>query len=303
MTNTLPDKPMSPIVTDTLPVGRDWGYQIKWDGVRLLASVQHGDVQLYSKRMLIKNAVFPEIVRLLGEREETMLLDGEAIMFDNVEQRPDFAKVLQREKVGMPTRTDAANRYTLCYVLFDLLHEGGRDLRDMPYASRHARLCELFPDRMPTLFVADLIADGEALWQWVQARNWEGVVSKKLSSRYANGKRHQDWFKKKTSVTLAADIVGLTIREGRVASLVLSRNGEYFGRVSLGLNDLLKRKLVELAQLRSAAQAQWVPLPEDLRRESVRWIQPPLTCVVTGLSITPAGVLRHPKILSLKLPD
>jgi len=303
MTLLLPTMPMSPIASPDMPMGDDWGYQLKWDGVRILAAVENGSVRLFSKKMLSKNTVFPEIVRLFQNRDDRLLLDGEAVVFDTQEQRPEFAKALQRERAGGPGRAgeSAVSRYRLCYVLFDLLHAGDRDLRDTPYAKRHEQLLSLFPAKTADLFVTDLISDGRALWQWVEERKWEGVVSKRLSSLYREGKKHADWYKKKTALRLSVDIVGITEREGRVASLVMSLDGLYFGRVSLGLNERTKLKLREIAADRAVPEAPWRPLPADIVKERVMWIAPPLRCDVTGLEITSAGLLRHPKIARLGL--
>ncbi len=96
----------------------------------------------------------------------------------------------------------------MVYVLFDVLRIGNRDLRQEPFVTRFNLLNELFPERTPEMFTAELYEDGQALWQWVQENGWEGVVSKRLSSAYLEGKDHSDWFKRKTIQTFEVDIVG-----------------------------------------------------------------------------------------------
>jgi bifunctional non-homologous end joining protein LigD len=296
----LPQEPFAPISRDDIPKGDEWGYQLKWDGVRALAVVDQGQVELYSRKMLRKDATYPEIAKRLQQLKGTYLLDGEIVYFDPQEQRPIFQKVLQRER----TRTaqalaKSAAAQPLCYVLFDLLHIGGDDIRQRPYSERFQTLKEAFPpggNNDSTLLVTDLFSDGETLWNWVKARNWEGVVSKRLTAPYREGKHHQDAFKKRTIQRFDAEAIGVTIREGRAASLVIVYGGAYFGRVSLGLNGRSRSALLSYAQLHGGARIPLSAEPADLKRETVVWLTRPFKLAVTGLEVTQDGLLRHPKL-------
>lgn len=95
------------------------------------------------------------------------------------------------------------------------------------------------------MLVTELYSDGRALWRWVQEQRWEGVVSKRLTAPYRPAKKHRDWFKTKTALRIDVDIVGLKVREGQVASLVMSLEGQYFGSVSLGLTGEMRTLLTE----------------------------------------------------------
>ena len=64
------------------------------------------------------------------------------------------------------------------------------------YLERHHRLKEIVSDT-PGLLIADLFLEGEHLWNWAEARGWEGIVMKRLSSPYREGKKHRDWYKKR----------------------------------------------------------------------------------------------------------
>ncbi|WP_199624446.1 ATP-dependent DNA ligase [Paenibacillus alkalitolerans] len=294
----LPREPFGPISRDDIPKGDEWGYQLKWDGVRALAIVDDGEVELYSKKLLRKDATYPEIVRTLRRLKGTFLLDGEIVYFDPVEQRPVFQKVLQRER----TRTAAAlarssEEQPVCYVLFDLLHIGRDDIRYRSYSDRLAALREAFPPGGDSaLLVTDLFSDGETLWNWVEAHRWEGIVSKRLSAPYREGKNHQDAFKKRVIQRYDVTAVGVTIREGRAASLVTVYDGAYFGRVSLGLNGRSRSALDAYAAAHRAEAMPFRALPADLKRETVAWLARPFKLSVTGLEVTPDGLLRHPKL-------
>ncbi|WP_284642217.1 ATP-dependent DNA ligase [Paenibacillus silviterrae] len=302
----LPKEPMAPIRESKIPTGAEWGFQLKWDGVRLLAELQQNRIRLFSRYMGDKTNIYPEAVKLLTEhalRHQPLLLDGEAVIFDTVKQRPDFSQILQRERTRSATaRIKGRETSHFIYVLFDLLHYGGEDWRDRPYHERHAKLLELFPDKHPQLFVTDLISDGDALWDWVDANGWEGIISKRLSSPYREGKHHKDWFKKKTAEVHEVDFIGFIIREGRVASLIMVKNGALFGRVSLGLDTSMKTRLLTFGreQERAEAPLNRTQLPYELRREQILWLSKPLKGTVTGLEVTSAGQLRHPKLVHIE---
>ena len=299
MTIELPKELMAPITAAVLPVGPEWGYQLKWDGVRLLSRISGGGIELFSRQLLNKTSLYPEAQSCLEPFKQTdCVLDGEAVMFDLGKQRPDFSLILQRERSRSVTAGTSGSSYFV-YVLFDLLYWQREDLRSLPYEERHRRLLELFPEKQPQLFVTDLFTDGSSLWSWVEQNGWEGVVAKRLASPYREGKKHQDWFKKKTALLFEVHIIGFIIRSGRVASLIMEKDGLLFGRVSLGLDEKRKAALLRMGQQKQRTEAWFQPLPADWRKEEILWLERPFSCTVTGLEITSAGLLRHPKIVQL----
>nr|WP_323805959.1 hypothetical protein [Paenibacillus larvae] len=130
-----------------------------------------------------------------------------------------------------------------------------------------------------------------------------GVVSKKLSSSYKEGKNHQDWFKKKTALVLEVTIVGITIRGGQAASMVMIYESQYLGRVSLGLNTRQRQILLEYGKQYTASSSPFNTKPADLKKETVLWLSKPFQLAVTGLEITSAGLLRHPKMLEFPFSE
>jgi bifunctional non-homologous end joining protein LigD len=293
---------MIPIRREDIPAGSDWGYQLKWDGVRILAAVGTGGVELYSRKLRKKTAVYPEIADLLGGLRTPCILDGEMVVFDPESQKPEFHKILQRERTRKLTET-TRQRYPVMFVLFDLLSCNGQDMKAWPLAERFDKLKKLFPEPKPQLLVTDMYDTYSKLWEWVTAHSWEGIVSKRLSSQYREGKHHQDWFKKKNSVRMDVHIAGVTVRSGQPASLVMAREGQYLGKVALGLNQELKERIINFARQAQSATPAFRELPADLKKERILWLKQPLCCTVSALEITPYGVLRHPKIEVLLFPD
>jgi bifunctional non-homologous end joining protein LigD len=291
--------PMSPILSSELPQGEEWGYQLKWDGFRTIAKVDQGRVELYSKKMLPKNNKYPDLVHALSQLKGSFLVDGEAVVMDVETSRPSFQKMQQRDKLtDVRLIKRAAEREPIQYIVFDLLQLGTEDYKKRPFQERHDKLRELAAGWGPPFYLLDLYDDGEVLWEWVVAHGWEGVISKRLSSSYREGKEHRDWLKRKTMLRLEIEAVGILMKEGRFSSLVMRKDGVYFGRVSSGLNEKLRASLFHLPTDRTLKDY-FSALPEGLKGTEVRWLNAPILCEVTGLQITEGGLLRHPKLLSL----
>ncbi|MHA6484526.1 ATP-dependent DNA ligase [Paenibacillus sp. strain BS8-2] len=284
----LPRVPMSPIASPVIPLGPDWVYQLKWDGVRTIARLDgQGGVELFSKRMALKNSIFPGIVSLLEPlRIGPCLLDGEIVYFDG--NRPNF----QRGKLMGQSRLHKEN---LVYVLFDLLHADGEELRERSLRERFSRLSAKFPDKHPRLFISDLYADGSALWDWVVEKDWEGVVSKRADSTYVEGKRHENWFKKRKELRLVADVVGLKRHSGTIASLVLRYEGRYIGHVA-GLDQSSKSLLAQFAE-QHPGPCPFDKLTPGMSKADVQWLGTPFPCRVAALEFTESGILRQPRLL------
>lgn len=288
----LPRVPMSPVASSVIPAGPEWVYQLKWDGVRTIARLDgKGGVELFSKKIELKSGVFPEIVALLEPlRIGPCLLDGEIVYFDG--NRPNF----QRGKLMGHTRQRKEN---MVYVLFDLLHADGEELRSLAFIERFSRLSAKFPDKHPRLFVSDLYTDGTALWNWVVEKEWEGIVSKRTGSAYTEGKRHEDWFKRRKELRLVADVVGLKRHSGTIASLVLSYEGRYIGHVA-GLDQSSKTLLAQFAE-QHPGDCPFAELTPGMRKSDVLWLGSPFPCRVAALEFTESGILRQPKLLGFGL--
>ncbi|GIP37652.1 ATP-dependent DNA ligase [Paenibacillus sp. J31TS4] len=296
-----PFLPMSPILTDTLPEGDEWTYQLKWDGFRIIACVQDGTVRLFSKAMQPKTDTYPELAAALSRCRGSFVLDGEAVLLDPETGRPSFQRMQQRDKLKQRSAiARAAERSPVQYVLFDVLEWESRSLWTTGYEERDALLRGLFPEREESIWLADRFEDGQALWTWVEANGWEGVIAKRRDSLYTEGKEHNDWYKRKTVQRFEVEAVGVTIREGRLASLVMSREGRFFGKVSSGLNGRLKERLLALPLSAPGAKSPYfAELPVELRPVTVRWLKEPIPCLVTGQETTERHLLRHPKLLTI----
>lgn len=143
----LPFQPMSPILVPALPKGEEWVYQLKWDGFRTISAVQSGQAAIWSKKMLLKTAVYPELAAALSRLKGSFNLDGEAVILDPETGRPSFQLMQKRDKLQEKSQIEQVSRLQpVQYVLFDLLYEEGKDLRGLPFIERNQRLQKLAED-------------------------------------------------------------------------------------------------------------------------------------------------------------
>jgi hypothetical protein len=175
-----------------VPAGADWVHEVKWDGMRVLADVAGGRVTLTSRTERDVTVAFPELDGL-AEQFEDMLLDGEIVaMRAGV---PSFAALAERFHVTSHRRAvtlAAQNPATL--MAFDLLRLYGVDLTQRSLADRRSTL-ERLELAGPHWQVPPTFADGELLRDAARAQGLEGIVSKRLSSRYHPGLRSEEWLK------------------------------------------------------------------------------------------------------------
>ena len=266
---------MEPVQAPQVVYDEAFIHQIKWDGIRGLAVIENGTVRLYNKSGIESTGKYPELdVLPQSVRASHAVLDGEIVAF--VDGKPSFYHVLKR---SLSKGSAAISRYPVRYVVFDMLYLDHRDIRSLPLEERQQMLRERFENNVVAA-QADSFDDGEALYALMKRENMEGIVSKRLSSRYTAGKRHTDWFKTKIVRKLLCAVTGVNYKNGLPSSLALGvfRDGTLTctGDVGSGI------KSEELTLLAKQLK------PGD---------EPVITCWVRFSEWTPSGTLRHPVFL------
>ena len=196
-------------------------FEIKWDGIRVLAFFGEGVHRLQGRKLTDASERYPEIVGALEALPGDGILDGEVVVLDQ-DGRPDFQRVLVREQT---TTRDAAlvkaSRHPVVYMAFDLLYRNGEPLFDRPLIERKKLLSELLVSPpSPIVESTYVLGQGKALFREAEARGLEGVVAKAISSRYV-GERSNDWLKLKVRRRTDAVLIGIVRERGtrRVKSL------------------------------------------------------------------------------------
>ena len=306
----LPDKlrPMMARSGALPPREGQFGFEVKWDGIRTVATIDHGHIDLRGRNLSDFTPRYPEVrdmARALGARR--IVLDGEIVAFDD-EGRPSFERLQAR----MHLASDSAVRRRMrdipaTYVIFDLLYLDGHTTMSLSYEERRELLDRLGLEGPAWRTPSYHRGEGKALLAATKELGIEGIVAKKLDCPYHPGQRASHWIKVKNVLTQDVVIGGWTQGEGGRSSSLGSlavgvMEGDelvYAGKVGTGFNEaslaLLKRELEPLA--RDASPFRGRPPPKG-----TRFVEPKLVAHVEFREWTKSGTLRAPSFKGLR-PD
>ncbi|HEX4867251.1 MAG TPA: non-homologous end-joining DNA ligase [Acidimicrobiales bacterium] len=296
-----------------LPPGPGWTYEVKWDGMRALAFVDHGTVRVQSYNERDVTASWPELADLPAALPATTaILDGELVATD-AEGRPSFGRLQQRMHLTKAAEVAArAAEVPVTYVVFDLLHLDGHDLTGQPLRDRRRLLGELL-DPGPRWRLSPLHDDGAALLAAADEQGLEGVVAKRLDSTYEPGRRVRTWLKVKVrrrqEMVVGGWIPGEGNRAGRIGALLVGYHEaagdggplRFAGRVGTGFTEAELRRLDGIfGPLASDACPFDPPPPRAEMLRHPRWLKPVIVAELAFGEWTSDGRLRHPSYLGLR---
>ncbi|GMR22633.1 MAG: non-homologous end-joining DNA ligase [Acidobacteriota bacterium] len=282
-------------------------FEIKWDGIRVLAFFGDGVARLQGRKLTDATARYPEVVAALERLPGEGILDGEVIVIDD-DGRPNFQRVLIREQTAShDAALLQARPHPVVYVAFDLLYKNGEPLFDRPLAERRRLLSDLLKEPpSPIVESTYVLSQGKALFKEADERGLEGVMAKVLESRYVCGERSNAWLKLKVRRRTDGVLVGIVRehRAHRVKSLVLGvyeNDGlVWLGNVGSGLDQNTIAELgTELGPLKSER-------PPDFAADApgeIDWLKPALVVRVEYSELTMDHRLRHPVFIGFVKKD
>ncbi|MGN6089106.1 MAG: non-homologous end-joining DNA ligase [Actinomycetales bacterium] len=301
-----------------LPVGEQWSFEMKWDGVRAVAYLDRGSLRLMTRNDREVSTSYPEL-RRLGEAlgEHRAVLDGEIVAL--VDGRPSFSALQQRMHVQRPTSALQAT-VPVTYLAFDLLWLDGHSTTGASYDERRSVLESLGLAGEHWAVPPAFPGDGVTALAVSKEQGLEGVVAKRRAAPYEPGRRSRAWVKVKhermQEVIVGGWKPGAGRRAGTIGSLLLgvpadptTPNGAagglaYVGHVGTGFSDRvlddLRARLAEL-QTQTSPFGGESPVPREHARDAV-WVRPELVGEVVFTEWTPDGRLRHPSWRGLR-PD
>ena len=315
-------EPMKPKLLEQAPAQGNWIYELKFDGIRLLALKNDQKVSLLSRNENELGGRFPEIVaavKALPVRD--CVIDGEVVALDK-EGRSSF-QLLQASETSGP-------KQQVYYYVFDLLEVDGKALTNMPLEGRKEllqRVCETAGD--PIRMSGEIGADAGALLAEVKRRGLEGIIGKERGSRYEVGRRSGAWIKLKCVNEQEFVIGGYTppggSRKHFGAVLVGYYEGKrllFAGKVGTGFNAKLLASLQKRFGKETRADCPFADLPSKLATGRVRptggqggqwaqgitpammrrchWVNPIFVCQVKFAEWTRDAKLRQPVFLGLR---
>jgi len=285
--------PQLATLVDDIPQTGDWLYELKFDGYRLLARVDAGDVKLFTRDAKDWTAKLPkqvEAIKALGL--DSAWLDGEIVVLDK-QGVPSFQ--------SLQNAFDQKSTAQIVYFLFDLPYLNGRDLRDTPLRERHALLQKLLSNVPPDIlrYSAPLQEPPQKLLDSACALNMEGIIGKQANAPYT-GKRSSSWIKLKCQRRQEFVIAGYTEPQGSrkfFGALLLGvyEDGKlrYAGRVGTGFDrsslHATYQQLVSLEQTSSP----FTHMPAGVRRAGIHWVKPQLVAEIAFAEWTQDGLVRQ----------
>jgi bifunctional non-homologous end joining protein LigD len=295
-------EPVAPMLASAgePPSGLGWAFEFKWDGVRVIAAATGEQVRLHSRTCSNITGGYPELAVLSGlVGDRAVLFDGEIVALDNA-GRPDFGLLQQRMHVRSPS-PELVGRVPISYYVFDLLDLDSNRL--LLYSYQRRRELDL-DGKSPQVRVPPhhTDVDGRQLLQVARLHGVEGIVGKRLSSRYEPGRRSPAWTKTVLLTTQEVVVGGWTTGRGRrgatLGALLLGAYDDhgrlrYLGHVGTGFTD---RMLNHLLERLAALQQPHSPFDEPVPREHARrahWVRPQLVGEVEYRTLTGDRRLRH----------
>lgn len=303
--------PINPMLAESdtnIPDGDDYIYEVKWDGIRTLISLDEGVLRFHTRNQNEVSRQFPELqIAPQAFRATTGLFDAEIVCLDQ-DGKPEFKRAINRlmssDDVAIQhlSKTNPAN----CY-LFDCLYLDGRAVTNEPLLKRREWLKDSLKKGTPYR-VSEAVNDGRALFEAARKHNLEGIMAKKKSSSYLPGKRSNAWLKIKIRKTADCLVIGYTQGKGdrhpyfgalHLAERVHGKLA-YRGKVGTGFPDATMKEITELLNTIPTTSK---PIDNNVLEESkTTWIDPALVVEVTYASLTPDEIFREAVFVRLR-PD
>lgn len=303
--------PMKAVTGDLPDADGDWGYEIKWDGMRVIAFCDEDGVRLTSSNGNNITNTFPELANLssLAVGFDSIILDGEVVAFGE-NGLPKFNTLQHRMHVqDRSEATKRSHEVPITFAIFDLLGLNGQDTMGLPLSGRRKLLEDIVEEGSHWRLTDHTKSEPAELLRTVTERGIEGIVAKRLTSTYAEGKRDRAWIKIKPTnrqeFVVAGWIEGQHGLSGSLGSLVLGvmqpdEDGQLqlvpCGTVGSGLTD--KGRSWWHSELLDTARAE-SPFSRSANYagRTVRWAAPTNVVEVAFGEWTDDGRLRHPVYL------
>ncbi len=275
----------------------DFIYELKLDGVRIIAEKNGEDVKLSYRSGRITTRNYADIARSISKLiVSRVVLDGEIVAFDET-GKPIFGRLAPRIQSRKQVDIERAEaQVPVAYLVFDVLRVGDHDLVAVPLEERKALLAKLLPSLGLCRPLDHIVERGDALFQLCETQGLEGMVAKRRGTPYLEGPQVSGhWVKIKREEDAEFVVVGYTrgkTDKGSLGALGLaSYVGDrlvYRGRVGSGFSASQRKEL--LRHLRDIETMEpTTRVPDDVK---LTFVLPQVVVRVVSHGFTEDGHLR-----------
>lgn len=288
-------KPMLATLVEKPFDNKEWLFETKWDGYRAIGEIHNGKVLLYSRNQQSFNERFKPIVEDLEKFDFTAILDGEIVLLDK-SGKPSFQGIqnFQNQQEG-----------SLVYYVFDILYLNGEDLRHRPLIERKEILKKILPKTKHVRYCSHVKGKGLEAFKKAEKNDLEGIIAKRISSIYQEGRRSRDWLKIKTHKRQEVVICGFTEPKGSreyFGSLILGvyENGHlvYVGNTGSGFDHQKLKEIHNRLEKLVQTKSPFANAPKIYGH--LTWVKPKLVCEVKFAEWTTDGQMRQPIFIDLR---
>jgi bifunctional non-homologous end joining protein LigD len=309
----LPPKSLEPMyasVGSEVP-GEGWTFEPKYDGIRVLAYATPADVKLVTRNGKDKAQQFPEIVvalkRLASQSKRSLVLDGEIVALTDGEPAR-FQELQSRMHVKESHMIERHSSSTpAALVLFDILVDGDEVLIKEPWLKRRARLVKRVGKRVSKqLRITESVqGDGKKMLEKARREGWEGIIAKRVDSRYEPGNRSRNWLKLKIEFRQEFVVGGYTeprnSREHIGALLLGYFDHDRFIYVGHTGGGFTRQGLEEMYRRLKPLERKTSPFEETPKtNEKAHWVKPQVLVEVKFSEWTADRRLRQPIFLGVR---
>lgn len=279
---------------------KDYIFELKFDGIRALAYLEPGQVDLRNKRNKWLNPTYPELNGLAHTVQKRCIIDGELVIMSR--GKPDFYTLQKRSLLTDPYKIErASKRHPVLFIAYDILYVDGKECLRMPLLERKALLAKTVQEGHGLVLTQYIEEQGITLFEQVKARQLEGIIAKKKDSIYQMGIRSKNWLKIKHLKDADFIICGVIRNEtGGIKSLRLALYDEGqlidYGSVAMGIS---RKDEATILQFLEANRMDGPPYDNAIKYQAVEWMVPELVCTVKFMAAGPHG-LRQPTFKGLR---
>lgn len=266
---------------------KEYLYEVKYDGIRVLVFVSKDKVVIRSRYGIDITGLFPEMMVLCKMVKGNVIFDGEIIMLDN--NKVSFSKLQKRIHLKNKKTIEFLSKTNpVIFICFDVIYEG-KDLINLSLLERKDVLSN-YKDNDVFIKSTYVIGDGTKLFNAIKKLDMEGIVAKKINSKYLVNERSDNWLKIKNYKSGNFIILGyINKEESHVISLVLGEHLNkkivYVGKVVLGKKRNLADKILKMKKSKAVLK---------IKDKDVIYIKPEIKCLIKYLERTENGLLRQP---------